>query len=138
MNLNNLNKNEIEWISSIVFEDIKYSKIISTNKLRFSTKLKLLVRSIFAQIKELKLLFSFYSTVTKLFFSKHEDSCSKYNDLLYKMLKDVNHYGDKLLDYNIYSEQLKTPDKNYKKSPNGQNWERFTDSEGWEYFACHG
>lgn len=65
----------------------------------------------------------------------------KVRDLLKEIEKCKKEYGKDFLDFDIYTEQIKDTDKKYKKKSsenNGQNWENIKDSEGWEYFMCHG
>lgn len=69
-----------------------------------------------------------------------------------ELLKEIKKYTDKnpdILNYEIYTEQLKEADKNFKRRPirkdipwhhkdNGQGWGTIKDSEDWEYFAVAG
>jgi len=56
-------------------------------------------------------------------------------DLLNEIEKCKKEYGDDFLDWDIYTEQIDELDKSTKIQ---RGWERFTDSEGWEYFKCAG
>ena len=61
------------------------------------------------------------------------------------LLKEIEHcqkeYGNGFLDWDVYTEQLHSIDKEHKRNTiesTGQRWGRVTDSEGWEYYECAG
>jgi len=68
------------------------------------------------------------------------------------LLKSIENYQKQFpdfLDWDIYSEQLISGDKAFKRRKhidnlpwydlkNGQSWKTIKDSEGWEYFECCG
>ena len=65
----------------------------------------------------------------------------KVRDLLKEIEGCKKEYGKDFLDFDIYTEQVEGKDKKYKKKSSekgGQDWETIKDSEGCEYFRCHG
>lgn len=44
-------------------------------------------------------------------------------------------YGKDFLNWNVYTEQLESRDKTYKRKG---GWEHFKDGDDWEYFECFG
>ena len=59
----------------------------------------------------------------------------KVRELLESIENWKREYPD-LLDYDVYTEQVNTQDREYKERY--QKWEIESDSDGWEYFKCHG
>lgn len=62
----------------------------------------------------------------------------KVRDLLKELHDTQMQYGEKFLDWDIYTEQITEDDKKYKRDKKGQKWEIVTDGDDWEYFKCHG
>ena len=57
----------------------------------------------------------------------------KVNDLRNQINEGIEWYGERVLDWDVYLEQLEEEDKKEKG-----NWERVCDSEGWEYYKSEG
>jgi hypothetical protein len=55
-------------------------------------------------------------------------------DLMEAIENGVEMYGDEFLSWNVYTEQLTEPDKEYEK----QEYPPVVDDEGWEYYRCFG
>lgn len=65
----------------------------------------------------------------------------KIKDLLKYIEEYKEKYGEEVLEYDIYTEQIREDDKIIKKRTNEdgrQEWETIKDSEQWEYFKCFG
>lgn len=60
----------------------------------------------------------------------------KVKDLLKEIEDCKKEYGEDFLDWDVYTEQINTADKKFKKTKQGWKW--FKDSEDWEYFECAG
>ena len=57
----------------------------------------------------------------------------KVNDLLNQINEGIERYGECVLDWDVYLEQLEEEDKKGKG-----NWDRVYDNEGWEYYKSEG
>jgi hypothetical protein len=63
----------------------------------------------------------------------------KVANLLEEIKCCTEQYGADFLDWEVYTEQIDSSDRRWKKSKKfGGDWETVKDSEGWEYFKCHG
>jgi len=62
----------------------------------------------------------------------------KVKDLLDRINENIEEYGQEFLDWDVYTEQLHEKDRFNKTEGEQKDWEKIKDSEGWEYFRCHG
>lgn len=59
----------------------------------------------------------------------------KVKELLKEIESCNERYGEDFLEWDVYTEQISSLDKTYKKK---SDWKHFTNSEGWEFFECIG